>query len=768
MVAVFFPLKLLALRIVMNRGLGSTMKRHRKRILSCGVAAAAVVLAQAAIAGDFTIVNGQVVTTTQVLDTPGDVGTVEAGGTVNVPAGNGIEAGVDGVTITNAGDVTAGGIYGIVAGNANSITNTGTVTGGNYGIVALSSNTISNAGAATGGNYGINAVDYNTITNTGTAMGGDIGISALNTNTITNTGTATGGNYGINAIDANTINNVGTATGGIYGIYANASNIISNSGTATGAAVGIATIDSNNNITNTGTATGGSYGLYVTNANTMNNAGTATGGTYGIAAGNSNTISNTGTVTGGAVAIRASTGNTITNTGNATGQFGGMYLDNSNIISNSGTASGTAPGSYGILANSFNTISNTGTVSGKATGIIASNANTITNTGTIAGSTAVRFSGTGNTLALLAGSNIQGNLDLGAGNTLTIGSGLNTALAYTGTPTINTGGLPSLVTGGVVYVVDPTGFSAADGMVTDLTGIVTDAVGERLATARNGAGAGTVAWFKALGGYRDQQAGGIDVGFETLLGGVVTGVDTSMGDGRRGGLFIGAAAGRARTSTDSQAIDSGNYFAGAYAGFTGGNTFLDLSLTAGLSDVSSDRRVANNQVAGGIEHAQADYRGFFISPSVTLGSAIPMGNGGILTPSVRARYAGLFLNSYDETGSAADLGVAGRDVSVFEVRGQLAYGFAPWQRENGVLDTTLRLGADGIASNGGGIQASLGGAPLDVSGVDTSGETIRGFVGFDTRFTTTGGARVHVGTELGYDSNEAFTARAQAGFEIPF
>ena len=32
-------------------------------------------------------------------------------------------------------------------------------------------------------------------------------------------------------------------------------------------------------------------------------------------------------------------------------------------------------------------------------------------------------------------------------------------------------------------------------------------------------------------------------------------------------------------------------------------------------------------------------------------------NGGSLIPSLRARYAGLFLDSYDEAGSAAKLSV---------------------------------------------------------------------------------------------------------------
>jgi len=48
------------------------------------VAVAGLLLPGVALADDFTIQNGETVTTTQTLDTPGDIGTVEPGGTINV------------------------------------------------------------------------------------------------------------------------------------------------------------------------------------------------------------------------------------------------------------------------------------------------------------------------------------------------------------------------------------------------------------------------------------------------------------------------------------------------------------------------------------------------------------------------------------------------------------------------------------------------------------------------------------------------------------
>ena len=49
-------------------------------------------------------------------------------------------------------------------------------------------------------------------------------------------------------------------------------------------------------------------------------------------------------------------------------------------------------------------------------------------------------------------------------------------------------------------------------------------------------------------------------------------------------------------------LDSDTYFGGLYLGHEMGASFIDLSLTAGWSDFRRDRKIANNLVAGGIEH----------------------------------------------------------------------------------------------------------------------------------------------------------------------
>ncbi|MBL8578759.1 MAG: autotransporter domain-containing protein [Mesorhizobium sp.] len=412
-------------------------------------------------------------------------------------------------------------------------------------------------------------------------------------------------------------------------------------------------------------------------------------------------------------------------------------------------------------------------------------------------SSAFLLNGSGATLKLLAGSVIQGAIRINNPDTATldVGPGLNTALTFIGTPeTINTYG-PSVTQGSLVAVVDPTGFSAQDEMLTDLTRAVSGAVDGRLNAARFGyvpmagsvtayaeadtqptafgyaTGAGAASsieggfWAAGIGSWRNQDADGADVGFDTSLGGLMVGYDTVVSGGTRVGGFLGASTSRFETDANSQEIDADSYFGGLYAGFTGQNYFLDVALTGGVSQQSSDRTVANNLVLGGIEHATADYDGVFISPSATIGTTLAMANGSTFIPTFRARYAGLFLDGYDESGSAANLSVDDRDVNIFDLRAQLAYALAALPSGNGAVHATFRIGADATFADNANVDAALLGTALnfDVSGDDT----LRGFAGVDLNYRTDGGSSFFLGAEAGYDTGDAFTLDVQGGLRIP-
>lgn len=473
------------------------------------------------------------------------------------------------------------------------------------------------------------------------------------------------------------------------------------------------------------------------------------------------------------------------------------------MIDNSGDITASDPTATGILSQGPNArITNSGSITTSAIGIDAQVAGaTVTNSGRIISSLdtyAIFFAQQNATLNLLAGSVIQGGIGFGNAEvsaTLNIGPGLNTALSLADVPgTINSFGAPMAIQGSLVAVVDPTGFSAQDEMLTDLTRAIANAVDGRLNAARFGyvpmtgsmtayvepethsvvlgygtggetaAGHGSGFWAAGIGAWRDQDADGADVGFDTALGGLLIGYDAEVSAGTRVGAFLGASTSRFETDANSQEIDADSYFGGVYGSYSGQNYFLDASLTGGVSQQSSDRTVANNLVIGGIEHAEADYDGVFVSPSATIGTIYAMG-GGMLIPSLRARYAGLFLDGYEESGSAADMSVDDRDVNVFDFRAQLAYALAARSLNGGMLQTAVRFGADATFADNDDVQAVLLGTGLNfsVSGDDT----VRGFAGVDVSWRAAGGADFFLGGEAGYDSGDAVTFDVRGGLRIP-
>ncbi|WP_395663480.1 autotransporter domain-containing protein [Aestuariivirga sp.] len=574
--------------------------------------------------------------------------------------------------------------------------------------------------------------------------------------TVNNAGSVTSGDArGISVLGESTVTNTGTTTGGLYGIAANGTgNTITNSGWATGGrnGSGIAAFGNGNTITNSGTATSGFVGIYAKgDNNTITNSGTATGGDCGIAAlGNDSTITNSGTAGGGFGIFAIGDNNTITNSGTATSELTGIYAKGSN--------------------------------------------NTITNSGkTIGGEASVYFDGSNNTLTLLSGSNVQGMLDIAGtgGNTLVIGRRLSTALTYLGGEGVilDTSGMPFVSSGGVLAVIDPTLFSAEGDMLNDLTRSLADLVDARLGSARSGYGAAnmvaaaptgivptadvpdavepqSVIWAAGIGNYRSQDSNGIYEGFDSTLGGFAIGADGVMSSGTRLGGFAGASFASLNTDAGTQEIDADSYYAGLYAGFTMSEAFLNLALTGGYTSQSTSRDVLNNLVAGGVENAKGDPNGIFISPLATIGTDIDTG-GIILTPSLRARYAGLFMDSYDENGSTADLSVDSRSVNLFDLRGQVAFAIAPMQTNGGHFDAALRLGTDATYANSEDVSATLLGQSLNFN-VSDNDTTVRGFAGLDLAYETNSGANFTLTGEAGYDTSDALTLTGTAGIAWAF
>ncbi|MFN3169480.1 MAG: autotransporter domain-containing protein [Hyphomicrobiales bacterium] len=506
------------------------------------------------------------------------------------------------------------------------------------------------------------------------------------------------------------------------------------------------------------------------------------------------TSNETGTVEAGGTlitngdAITGNDGNTIINAGIVTSGDEAIEVGIGNTITNSGTL---ISGGEGIQANSNNVITNTGTITSDDEGIRVQSGNTISNSGTVISTNddAVDFRGSNNILRLLAGSALQGNLALrNATNTLIIGPGLNTALGFTGDPTIQADGLPFVVVNDTVYVVDVTGFSVHDEMVGDLTRSVGRSLEDRLSAARQGEESDALSalalgyapmapvmgiaetpsngfWASGLGGYRSQDGGTTTLDFETRFAGALGGFDTMVAPETRLGVFGGLSFADVDTGVVGQELSASSVFGGLYLGQDLGHYTLDASLTAGWTDFDSERRVASNAVVGGIETARASYGGAFISPALTLGTDFSVGTG-TLSPSMRVRYAGLFLDSYTETGSAANLTVGERAIHIFEAGAELTYALAALDTGAGVFEQSFSVGVDGTLVEGDAVSATVVGQALSFNA--ETDDTVRGFLGYDVAIAMTERTSLSVSAEAGYDSNGALTLDGRAGLSLAF
>jgi len=755
----------------------------------------------------------------QTMNDAGDTGKVAKGGTISTatPGGMGVRMLNGNQTLSNDGTIATTGDGGVTVsseGDKARITNNGLLRATGADSVGIFSSgaaaVIANDGrieATNDGIAGILSIGQDAkATNTGTITTGGPGSFGMlmlgdgaqldNSGTISASGAKAFGaavqGAGAKLTNSGSIAVSGASAMAISSIGADAS--ITNSGklTTTGdTSVGIEIQGAGTQVKNTGAINAdglASFGILVDGANgvsvtTSGSISVNGDGSSGVlAAGNGFSISNGGS-------IRAS-GSGVT----------GVLVDGADAhIANSGSIDVSGDGAAAVNGGSGDNLSvrNSGRIvaSGAgASGILAAGDHaSVTNSGTLlSDSIAIGFGGDDARLTLLAGTAIQGEIGfLGAGNTVSFGSGLNAVMTFSGNfpETILTGGQPFVVDGSTVAVLDPAGFGGARAVVTDLTGNIAGAIEDRLAATRDGTGGvaldlrgnhgagigeggsastglGPAFWATAIGGYRKQDGSDGGVGFHHSLGGVLIGVDTDLSDYWRGGVFLGASGGSVRVDGSAQDIDHRSFFGGGYLGYAAGLNFADLSVSVGSLRQDSDRRIANNMVVGGIETAHAKSDGVFVSPAVTFGTHMAMGDT-IVIPSLRLRYAGLFLDGYSETGGSDALSVRSRDVHIFEARGQIALPLTPMEAENGVWSTTLRAGIDGIANSGGRVSATLLGQDIVFTPAGNKG-VIRGFAGADFNFVTTGRTQFHGTVEAGYGSDKAFTAVARAELSIPF
>ncbi len=368
------------------------------------------------------------------------------------------------------------------------------------------------------------------------------------------------------------------------------------------------------------------------------------------------------------------------------------------------------------------------------------------------------------TLDLLVGSVVQGQILFnGTAGVVNIGRGQNAALTiHQSKPLVfNTAGMPFAIDGSLLAVVDTTGFGAEDEMLSDLTGSIAGAVDDRQDSKPHGAGA----WLQGISSFRNPSSRGSQSGFDNVSAGLMVGVDRELSTMSRGGFFLGHGFAEMETDSNSQRIESRDYFLGVYGDLLAGDAFLNLQVTVGVRNFEDKRRILNNLVLGGIEHAKSDYEGTFISPQVTLGTSWDMGSFA-LRPSLTGRYAFMHLSSIAETGSDSNLSVAGRSVEVVDATAEIAAVSAPADFDFGAMQWTLRLGLEASLRDNSSVDARLLGQPIVI---DPSGKStvFAGYAGFDAALTLQNGWQLRSASDFSLADDNAFLASSSFSLNIP-
>ena len=173
---------------------------------------------------------------------------------------------------------------------------------------------------------------------------------------------------------------------------------------------------------------------------------------------------------------------------------------------------------------------------------------------------------------------------------------------------------------------------------------------------------GPVFWATALGGYRSQDGSDDEAGFRNSLGGVMFGLEGEVSDHWRGGGFIGGGRrlGPRRRLDPRHRLQQllRRRLSRLCVGPELRRSFALRRLHA------PEQRPPHRQQHGAGRHrdrARQVSTASIVSPSVTVGTHMAMGDT-IVVPSLRLRYAGLFLDGYSERGGErrADGGFAQR------------------------------------------------------------------------------------------------------------
>lgn len=715
----------------------------------------------------------------------GETGTIEANLTSTVSSAVRTISNLD--YAENHGRI-AGGSLGIWATQSiGTLLNSGTIVSGEF----VSNTQFGSAAVRSGANFEFGSGQIGTLINyeTGRIIGGDgsSGVAAISNSGLETEGFGTIGlliNEGLISGGGDT-----EGTRGQHGVYADleiTSLLNGKSGLITGYNTGVllGTNGTLVSLTNHGTII----------ARNQSEEGVG-GASQGVGTWYLGTLENHGTINGGKVGVAViMEAERIVNTGSIIG-------GNRDAIRIFGDQDGGAEVDGGYL----NSLHNTGYIAGGNSAILARGIGEITNSGKIWGQNGIAIleedegeTETDTVLNLLAGSNLEGLIDLGGGdNILNVGAGLNMATTFAEEPIIGDIAGPHVVNpttdGSQVIVVDPTGFAAAQVWLGSITNSIFNAIdgsvrsdgidGQEAAFSLMGdgrqirpvanvdaTGTGHRFWGAAFGGSRDQEGSGATVDLNETYGGMLLGIEGIKAGGLRIGAFAGGSTSQIGLQSAIQDIEVSAAFGGLYVHQDWTSHWVRAVVTGGWADHETTREIANNLVDGGIETAQADYDGYFVSPAITLGGRLDelMPDNPLLA-SVRVHYAGLFIDAYSETGVSTPLTISDQDVHLVGARAQFALPFLQTGADGAQFNFESRIGIDAQFNLGGpGVEATVAGLPLEFT-ASFEDEVASGFVGASiSRISADGHGLFRATTEAHLATDGSHEIRAQLAAGLTF
>ena len=434
---------------------------------------------------------------------------------------------------------------------------------------------------------------------------------------------------------------------------------------------------------------------------------------------------------------------------------------------------------------------NTGTVvvSGffsRAVGLTTNNV--FTNSGTLISEQGESiFASSGNTINLLAGTAIQGKVDLSlTNNTMTFGNGLSAIIGFmtdvlqpiTNLPdTVDTNGMPYVMTSDTLAVADTTGFALADEMLDDAitpafravhdqlilgsrTAVVTPTADLPAEMSRPSPFIG--AWAKVYGVDRTQDHDEPVYSASNRTGGFVGGIDGRLPFFDEAGIVAGLARGKLEVDANAQDVDADTYYGGLYGRRSiGSASTAGFTLLAGRVTYDSTRRLADTGVTGGVDYADASYGAWFISPELSYDRRLGIFDGGLA-----ARYTGLFIDAYDEKGQNWDLSVDSRVVNTVDLRAQLSL---PWSFDinGGSLELVGRAGAN-VRFDDDEVSGELLGQAISFDpsgGTSATGVFASASGGWRSE---TGRVAAFLDLDAAYGTDKSTTLSASAGLRIAF